>query len=360
MKNSRLFPSFVVAAALALVLVAVARAEPAVSTIKFSDPAKPGTVKILAARGDIRITGADTPEITVRSEAKAVTKAPRQDGLRVLTPSSSFALTEKDNVVTLDGISGGWSGSSADYTLTVPRGTSVNVQNSWGGDITCSGTTGDVEIKSMNGEIRLDDIAGGVLVETLNGEIRATIRALQENKPLSFTSMNGEVVLRLPAAAKANVRLRTQNGSVLTDFDEAALVTKTEAAPRATSRRTSRTPKSPTATPPTPATPAAPASTPKPGLDDRDKEEIRAAIRENMRAGVEAVREGMVIAHEAIQAAHEGLAEAGVTLRLPAMPPLPAMTGGKLVTGTLNGGGPEISVATMNGDVTLRRVEAKN
>jgi hypothetical protein len=68
------------------------------------------------------------------------------------------------------------------------------------------------------------------VVGTLNGEIHAKIRALQEGKPLSFTSMNGEVVLRVPADAKASVRLRTQNGSVLTDFDEAALITKTEAA----------------------------------------------------------------------------------------------------------------------------------
>ena len=38
---------------------------------------------------------------------------------------------------------------------------------------------------------------------------------------------------------------------------------------------------------------------------------------------------------------------------------IPTLTGGKLVTGTLNGGGPEISVATMNGDVTLRQLEKK-
>ena len=35
------------------------------------------------------------------------------------------------------------------------------------------------------------------------------------------------------------------------------------------------------------------------------------------------------------------------------------MTGGKIVTGTLNGGGAEIRIATMNGDVTLRRIEPK-
>ena len=39
----------------------------------------------------------------------------------------------------------------------------------------------------------------------------------------------------------------------------------------------------------------------------------------------------------------------------PPMPPLPPMTGGKIVTGTLNGGGPEIRISTMNGDVTLRK-----
>jgi hypothetical protein len=35
------------------------------------------------------------------------------------------------------------------------------------------------------------------------------------------------------------------------------------------------------------------------------------------------------------------------------------MTGGQLVTGTLNGGGTEISVANMNGDVTRRKLESK-
>jgi hypothetical protein len=35
------------------------------------------------------------------------------------------------------------------------------------------------------------------------------------------------------------------------------------------------------------------------------------------------------------------------------------MTGGKIVSGTLNGGGPDIRIATMNGDVTLRKIDPK-
>ena len=352
----RLPPSLLVATALALGLLSSARAEETNGTIKFSDAAKPGMLKISVAHGDIRIKGEDVAEITVKSEAKPVTEKPRKDGLRVLTAASSYTLKEKDNVVTLDAVSDGWAGAPSDFRITVPRATIVVVSNSFGGDIHCAGVSGDLEIKCLSGDVRLDDLTGGALVEMMNGEIHATVRELHDGKPLSFTSMNGEVILRVPADAKANIRLRTQNGSILTDFDDKALVTKTENAPRSTSRRTVRTPR-PVAAPAAPAAPGEP--TPKPALGEADREEIRAAVREGVRAGAEAAREAMSIAREAMQAAHEGMAEAGVFVRMPNIPPIPPVTGGKLVTGTLNGGGPEISVVTMNGDVTLRQLDTK-
>ncbi len=52
----------------------------------------------------------------------------------------------------------------------------------------------------------------------------------------------------------------------------------------------------------------------------------------------------------AVQAAHSAMAENGHIS-------MGQMTGGKLVSGTLNGGGPEIIINTMNGDVTLRKVQ---
>ena len=67
---------------------------------------------------------------------------------------------------------------------------------------------------------------------------------------------------------------------------------------------------------------------------------------------------------EAARAARS--ADMGPATPMPAMPPIPPMTagiptltGGKLVTGTLNGGGPEISVSTMNGDVKLLQLTTK-
>jgi hypothetical protein len=354
--NSRLFPAFLVAACLTLLFLTAAHAEPQSTSVKFSDPAKPGVLKIRLGQGDLRLSGvtSDTGECTVRTDAAPAKPAKRKDGLRVITDASSYALSEDANVITLDATQNWGNRGGSDFAISVPRNTAVIVSSAWGGDITCSDLAGDLEIKGVNGEVKLINHAGGAVVESMNGEITARILELNEGKPLSFTSMNGEVALHLPAAAKANIRLRTQNGSILTDFDETALVTKTENAPRTTGRtkRTTNPSRRTDGTAPTAA---------------QTHDEIHTAVREAVQAGAEAAREAAIAVREAMQAARDGVqaardaADAAGTPMPPLAPtpPLPPMTGGKIVSGTLNGGGPEIRVTTMNGDVTLRKVTAE-
>jgi hypothetical protein len=70
----------------------------------------------------------------------------------------------------------------------------------------------------------------------------------------------------------------------------------------------------------------------------------------------DSIREAADAMHEAADAMHEGLAEAAAQIHdLPPLPPLPPMTGGKTVSGALNGGGVEIQVATLNGDIVLKK-----
>jgi hypothetical protein len=315
--------------------------EPA-TTQKFSNPGKPGTLKVSLARGDVRIHGADTQEITVKTEAQPQHHV-RKDGLRVLTESATYSLTEKDNVATLDAASDGWVGTASDFDITVPRNTSIVINSALGGDITCAGVTGDIDIKSLHGEVHLTDLIGAALVETLNGEIHADIREVHDGKALSFTSMNGQVLLRVPATTKANVRLRTQNGTILTDFDDKALVTKVESVGGHKRGFTALTP------------------------------EMRDAFREAGRAAKVATEQAAKAMREAAEAARQGIegdephpgpgahptpeVPAVPMHPVPAVPAIPPVTGGKLVSGALNGGGPEINVATMNGDVILRRLE---
>jgi len=148
------------------------------------------------------------------------------------------------------------------------------------------------------------------------------------------------------------VRLRTHNGSILTDFDDKVLVTKTESL-HVSSHSHNRAPRAVIAD------------------SDSENADVRAAVHDAVRAGAEAAKEAAVAireaAAEARSAAREAAREAkddddeAVAPVPPVAPlaPLPPMTGGKIVTGMLNGGGPEIRIATMNGDVTLRRIEPK-
>lgn len=328
--------------------VARASDSPEKTTIKFSDPAKPGTLRITIAMGDIRIRGADTAEVSVSTEMPAETAQPRSDGLRVLSESSSYSLTEKGNVVTLDaGHEFNFGRNDSSFDISVPRSTNVVITSSLGGEVSVGQIAGDIEIKCLNGEVTLEDVTGGALVETMNGEINANIQALREGKPLSFTSMNGEIALFVPADAKANVRLRTQNGAIMTDFDEKALVTKTEnVRGHRKSGRVVVNVGSDTS------------------IHGDSSSEVRESVRAAIKAGAEAAREAAEAMREAAQAAREAAKEAreieesaGPIPPLPPLPPLPPMTGGKLVSGTLNGGGTDIHVTAMNGDVTLRKAK---
>lgn len=346
-------PRFLLLAS-SLAFVAVAAHADDSATVKFSDPSKPGTLKIALARGDLHIEGADTTEVAVKSELPAHQSKPRKDGLRVLSESASYSLTEKDNVVTLDALSDGWTGAPSDFHIIVPRSTNVVVSNSLGGDVSCTGIKGDLDVKSLNGDVKLYDVVGGALVETTNGTVSAKILELHDSKPLSFTSMNGTVSLYLQESAKANVRIRTQNGSILTDFDDKVLVTKVESVRGSKSPRGSHS--------------VALSSETKEAFREAARASAEAARRaaEAVREAAEAAREGAAAAAEQARMAAQQSREAGEREMVPPKPPvppvppvppipaIPTITGGKLVSGTLNGGGPELNVATMNGDVTLR------
>lgn len=305
------------------------------SSISFSDPSRPGTFHVVIKMGDIVISGTDTDQVTVHTDMAADDAPRRSDGLRVISESVTFSLTENNNIVTLDTGDEYWAGSSGDamFMVSVPQNTNIIVKNGYGGEIAVSNISGNIEIQSLNREIDLDDISGGYLVETMNGVISARITALNTEKPLSFTSLNGEIYLYLPTNAQANGRLRTQNGAILTDFDEAALVTPTNAIGNRRTQIRINT------------------------INDTD---IKIAVREAVRAGMEIARETADALREAVQEERESAIEDRefTIARIPPIPPVPTMTGGRQVSGALNGGdGPEIYANAMNGDITLRKIK---
>jgi hypothetical protein len=356
MKTTRFLFPLMIAASLALALPA--HADESVGHIAFSDPSKPGTLRIRVWQGAVTVRGSDAKDITVKTDTTAPESKPRDDGMRVLSASSTYRLSENNNVVSLEYGGEGFGGAPADFDITVPKTTSVIVVNSIRGDFTCHGISGDMDVRTIHGDVKADDVSGSVCIESMNGEISVNMAALTASKLLCLTSMNGKIVIRVPSDSKANIRFRTHHGVILTNFDDKALVTRTEISQyqrhvhKPDTDDDSATP----AKPATPASPAAPAAPAAPTVrvttsdDDAPMAESDGDWHNEVR---DSIREAADAMHEAADAMHEGLAEAAA--QLPNFPPLPPMTGGKTVSGALNGGGVEIQVATLNGDIVLKK-----
>ncbi len=231
-----------------LLLSGMARAQssPTQLTVPFSDPARPGTVKVNVLSGSISVTVGSGREVVVtttrggrerdaqrerdRAAARERRGAPVDDdpsaaGLRRLTPPAGVTADEDNNVVT---ISSPMLGGAVHLAIQVPRTTSVVLRAVNGGDVSVEGIGGSIEVNNVNGSIRLADVAGPVIAHATNGGVTATLREVAAGKPMAFTSFNGNVDVTLPASAKANLKLRSDRGDVYTDFD----VQPTPGAPR--------------------------------------------------------------------------------------------------------------------------------
>ena len=171
--------------------------------------ASPTGKEVVVTTDDTIVTARDGRETTVPPKPEAA-------GLRRLTQRNGVRIEEENNVMTIG--SGRFMGGE-DVVIQVPVRTNLNLSTFNGDEIRVDGVEGEIEVTSTNGEIMLRDVAGTVVAHAMNGDMRVTLRQVTPDKPMSFTSFNGNVDVTLPAAVKANLKLRSDQGEVYTDFD---------------------------------------------------------------------------------------------------------------------------------------------
>jgi hypothetical protein len=316
------------------------------SRIKFTDPAKPGMLKASLPWADLHVTGTAGNEIVVTSTLKEKgTKEEHPDGLRRLDEEVSFELSEKNNTATLQIVGDNPDAAQgAEFKIALPHNTALVLRTEAGGDLVIENIDGDIDISSMNGEVTLRDIGSSAVVNTMNGEINATFKTAPV-KPVSLSSMNGEISVKLPAGTKANLRMRSHNGAILTDFPDTVLKAKSESRGRREDSADT-------------VVVAEPAESPEAVLAaNHAKRATDLAMRDADRAAGDA-EPAAEEAQRAVLAADSGshAPHAPTAPRAPHTPLVPTF-GGKSVVGTLNGGGVDIQLATMNGTITLRQAK---
>jgi len=219
----RLFNAAVLCTLLASTAVAQQTVQPTTDrvTVPFSDPERPGTLRVNLLDGTVTIKGSNRRDVLFIANSQQARQALRRrqqaeppPGMRRLTQPGGFGVEERDNEISVS------SGFSREISLEieVPTRTKLRVSIVDGG-ITVDGVDNEMEINTVDGGITLTNVGGSVVAHAVDGNIAATVARVAPQAPMAFTSLNGDIDVTLPAAVKANLRLRSDQGDVFTDFD---------------------------------------------------------------------------------------------------------------------------------------------
>lgn len=189
--------------------------------VPLSEPGKPGKLHVQSLHGGIKVEGYEGKEVVVRySTGKARRDAEKPamvDGMRRVSDNNlGLEIREERNQVNIKVNS--WM-KKADLVVLVPYNFSLNLRTVNDGDIEVKDVKGELDISNVNGSVRLQNVAGAAVVNTVNGEIEVAFAEELANAPMSFTNINGEIQIKLPARARFNVKARSQFGDVFTNFD---------------------------------------------------------------------------------------------------------------------------------------------
>ena len=227
------------------------------AVVPLSNPSKPAVVEASVMRGGITVKGYNGKEVIVEARIRekslsddlniaqffaggraiafesrlgglnrALATARSKDeekqerskeGMKLISAAATgLTVEEEDNVVTVQTAS--WK-YSVDLVIQVPVNSSLKLRSTNDGNIVIENVNGELEVNNTNGTITAKNVSGTIVANAVNGDIEVTLNRVTAGKPLSFTNMNGDVDITLPADIKADVRMKSQMGDIYSDFD---------------------------------------------------------------------------------------------------------------------------------------------
>ncbi len=170
-------------------------------TASFSDPGRPGTVRIRQSNGSITVRGYNGKDVVIESQP-----AHKEQ------PQLAVRVSEEGNRMTIS------APANSGLTIQVPLQTSLQL-NATNGSILVERVLGELDVQSTNGSIVLRGVASAVVAHSQNGSMTVTFDRVNPRKPMSFSSMNGKIDVTFPADLKATIKARAERGQVHSDFD---------------------------------------------------------------------------------------------------------------------------------------------
>jgi DUF4097 and DUF4098 domain-containing protein YvlB len=203
----------------ALVCAIAQAQEPDRASVPFSNPSGPKTVKVHILNGAVTVKGYSGNEVVVEARgrgSRSNSVSPSGGMHRIETRGSGLQVEEDNNVVE---ITTGAMNRTSDLVIQVPSQVSLRVGTTNNGGIEIENVVGDIDAQALNGPVTIRNVSGAVVAHSLNGKVVVTLDQITAGKPMSFSTLNGDIDVTLPASTKANVKMKTDNGDIYTDFD---------------------------------------------------------------------------------------------------------------------------------------------
>jgi hypothetical protein len=195
-------------------------------TIPLSDPTKRGKLKAHLNYGSITVKGTGRKDVLVHYSGESEEENDdrghnhgnkSRDGLkRVSGGGMDLEASETNNYVKVQ--SDSWNHKMT-LEIEVPSGFDLEVHTYNDGDLMITNVQGELALTNYNGEITALNISGSVIATTYNGEIKVTFDKVADNTPMSYSTYNGDIDITFPAAMKASLKMKTEQGEIYTGFD---------------------------------------------------------------------------------------------------------------------------------------------
>lgn len=208
-------------AAWALLLAVAVQAQegsPQTFTIPLTRPGEAVTLDISILSARMTVIGEE------RQDAEFVVRTGGQ-GRRIITPSGAKALNsggfgieieERNNSIEVDA---DWRSGTVEIEARIPRRANLNLSTTNDGSIEVRGVSGELQLQNVNGPITATGISGSVIAETVNDHITVTLVAIDKEKPMAFSSVNGDLDVSFPADAGLELHIDSAQGEIYSDFE---------------------------------------------------------------------------------------------------------------------------------------------
>jgi len=185
-------------------------------SVALSDPARPALVKASLVSGGITVKANDGKEVVVDARARNRESSRSDSNMkRILVSSTGLSVEEENNEVRISTDS---YMRAVDLTISVPVHTSLKLSAVNSGDIVVTGVDGELDVNDVNGSVTLNNVSGSAVAHALNGRVLVTFTRVNQ-KPMAFSSLNGDIDVTFPADLKANLSLKSDRGEIFSDFD---------------------------------------------------------------------------------------------------------------------------------------------